>query len=57
MNDCFLPKPVSRGGARPPQAWSKVSLLGQDQGVINLDTELSDGAFELRMAEKKLAGP
>jgi hypothetical protein len=35
--------------ARP---WSReVDLLGQRQGVVHLDAEVSDSAFELAMAE------
>jgi hypothetical protein len=51
----FPPVSVIRGGARPPGTSSKVGLLRQDQGVIDLNTEIADRAFELRVAEEQLA--
>ncbi len=41
------PFSVDRGGAGPPQLASQVSLLGQNQGVIDLDAEVADGALQL----------
>jgi hypothetical protein len=33
---------------------SEVCLLGEDQGVIHLDPEISDSAFQLRVVEQEL---
>jgi hypothetical protein len=35
---------------------SKLNLLRDAEGVIDLDTEIADGAFELRMSEEELYG-
>jgi len=35
---------------------SKHNLLGDAEGVVDLDAEIADGAFELRMSEEKLYG-
>lgn len=32
-------------------------MLGEYQGIVYLDSEISDGAFELRVPEQELAGP
>jgi hypothetical protein len=36
---------------------SDIYLFGNSERVINLDAEVSDGAFYLRMAEKQLNRP
>jgi hypothetical protein len=49
-------------GNRGPTGWkgraggSKLNLLRDAEGVIDLDTEIADGAFELRMSEEELYG-
>jgi hypothetical protein len=35
---------------------SKLNLLGDAEGVVDLDAEIADGAFEPRMSEEKLYG-
>ena len=35
---------------------SEIGLLRKHKGVVDLDTEVTDRAFELRMTEQKLAG-
>ena len=47
----------SRPVAGPPQgkghtANSKLNLLGDAEGVVDLDAEIADGAFALRMSEE-----
>jgi hypothetical protein len=34
---------------------SKLNLLGDAEGVVDLDAEIADGAFELRMSEQSCA--
>jgi hypothetical protein len=36
---------------------SDINLLGNGEGVVNLDTEVSDGAFYLRVPEEELNRP
>jgi hypothetical protein len=36
---------------------SDINLFCYGQGVIDLDAEVSDGAFDLGMAEQELHGP
>jgi hypothetical protein len=36
---------------------SDIDLFCYGQGVIDLDTEVSDGAFDLGVAEQELHGP
>jgi hypothetical protein len=40
---------VEAGGRR-----SEVNLLGNIQGVVHLNSEISDGAFQLGVSEEKL---
>jgi hypothetical protein len=35
---------------------SKLNQLGEAEGVVDLDAEIADGAFELRMSEEELYG-
>ena len=41
----------ARGGAGPPLLPSEIGLLGQDQGVVDLDPEIADCALQLGVAE------
>lgn len=40
-----------------PGIHSKFDLLRQHQGIIDLDSEIADGAFDFRMSKKKLYRP
>src|SRR5271166_7000016 len=47
--------------AAPPEgraalAGSELNLLRDAEGVVDLDAEIADGAFELRMSEERLYG-
>ena len=48
---------AGRGGTEPPRFASETGLLGQDQGIVDLDAEAAHGALQLGMAEQELAGP
>ena len=51
-----LPKLVGQSTSALPGN-SDINLFCYGQGVINLDAEVSDGAFDLGMAEQELHGP
>ena len=56
---CFgtkLPKLVGQSTSALPGN-SDINLFCYGQGVIDLDAEVSDGAFDLGVAEQKLHGP
>ncbi len=36
---------------------SEIELFGEAEGIVNLNAEIADGAFELPMAEQKLNRP
>ncbi len=50
------PTSAGRGGTGPPLPLSQIGLLGQDQGVVDLDAEVADGALQLGVAEQELTG-
>lgn len=37
--------------------FSDVDLFGNSQGVVHLDAQVPDGAFDLSVSEQKLNGP
>ena len=45
------PNSADCGGARPPLLPLEVGLLGQDQGVVDLDAEIANCALQLGVAE------
>jgi hypothetical protein len=47
----------SSSAAATSTARLHLSLLGDLQCIVNLDAEISEGAFEFGMAEEKLNGP
>jgi hypothetical protein len=54
--------PVSDRHRRPPagarrQSGLHLRLLGHFQGIIHLDTQVSDGTFQLGMAQEQLNDP
>jgi hypothetical protein len=51
-----LPKLVGQSMSALPGN-SDINLFCYGQGVIDLDAEVSDGAFDLGVAEQKLHGP
>jgi hypothetical protein len=51
-----LPKLVGQSISALPGN-SDINLFCYGQGVIDLDAEVSDGAFDLGVAEQKLHGP
>src|SRR5258707_13211995 len=51
-----LPKLVGQSMSALPGN-SDIDLFRYGQGVIDLDTEVSDGAFDLGVAEQELHGP
>ena len=55
-NGTKLPKLVGQSTSALPGN-SDINLFCYGQGVIDLDAEVSDGAFDLGVAEQKLHGP
>ena len=39
-----------------PGRWFKAQLTARAESVVDLDFEMADGAFELRMSEEQLYG-
>ena len=54
-NSTKLPKLVGQSTSALPGN-SDINLFCYGQGVINLDAEVSDGAFDLGVAEQELHG-
>jgi len=52
-----IQKAAARITTRSRDAQLDFSLLGNFQGVIDLDAEISNGAFQLGMAKQELNGP
>ena len=50
--------PGSRGptGGKGRAGGSELNLLRDAEGVVDLDAEIADGAFELRMSDEKRYG-
>jgi hypothetical protein len=45
-----------RTGGKGRAGCSELNLLGDAEGVVDLDAELTDSAFELRVSEEELYG-
>src|ERR1051325_1972594 len=55
----YPPAQLERGGPTSGQgrrSQSEFNLLGDAKGVVHLDTEITDGAFEFRMPKQQLHG-